>query len=189
MKETWLHGTRKSDEILQSGMKVITELKKRTDPGDFGTGIYFTKNVARAAYHGSGRIFRCEIDMTNVAELENPYRAFDEPKPDHASQLFRKLAFDTEGFVLMAIELQEDVFEKRTPGLMLTVSSYFPVEWRHSFAQRIREGFLQNGYTGLVGRNISGLEDFQEELVVFDPKIIKNCELVMLKPYFEREDV
>jgi len=72
--KTFYHGTTKSsaEQILKEGFK-IEKVGSRSDPGDFGEGIYVTLNKYVAKYVGDGTILHVVVDLSKFAFIDNPY--------------------------------------------------------------------------------------------------------------------
>lgn len=184
--EVWYHGA-KSDSILADRFQIIENLRHRTDPGDLGLGVYFSLDPQMSMRYGP-YLYRCVIQMDQVARIPNPYRLWAEPQRDFPSLLFRRLAFDREGGWHQEKVLgrgsrkirrlrkkhgYDDAF-KYPPGRMKTVHPSYHRTERFEVSQRIRDYFLKYGYTGIAMSAQNG------ELAVFDPKIIKDVQLVIL---------
>lgn len=178
MREIWYHGANKADDILATGFQVIDDVRHRTDPGDFGLGIYFTKDLRVALNYGQ-HIFKCEIVMDQLADIPNPYRLYEQPRPDLPSKIFRWLAFDHVGGPAYRQarrgKKQPRLLGEFGPGRMKTVHGSYTRAERMETTAKIREVFLRRGYTGILAREIHG-----QELAVFDPTIIKDCQLFII---------
>lgn len=183
--EIWYHGA-PNEGILSDRFQVIENLRKKTDPGDLGMGIYFSQDPRMSLHYGP-YLYRCLIDMSRVARIPNPYRLWAEPRTDFPSRLFRWLAFDQGGWSQEKIRERNSRRVRRcrrergfddvvnyAPGRMKTVHTSFNWVERLEASQKIRHYFLNHGYTGIA------MEAQNGELVIFDPNIIKDFSLTIL---------
>lgn len=126
----WFHGTPQEtwEKIQADGIDF--EVKRRSDPGDMGWGLYLTRNLPRARTYG-GVVIQVEILEVRFAYLQNPYflDGFDPIAPTTpVEKLFHGLVFQG--------------------GKMLTVNG--SKESREYTAKRVRDAFLAQGYLGII---------------------------------------
>jgi hypothetical protein len=150
--KTWYHGTTPANaaKIRAEGFDV--DAPRRSDPGDFGWGIYLTDRPSRARSYGR-EVLAVTIDESRFARLPNPYflKGLEQVEPRTAAEkLFYSAAFDDEGH-------------------MLTVSS----PDRVGAAKAVTRAFLAKGYAGIIGGPHT-LGDL--EVVVFDPSAVSVSE-------------
>lgn len=141
------HGTSFAGRIITSGFDISSA--RRNDPGDFGWGIYFTQQWARAQAYG--RVLQVEMDVSRFAVIPNPYflKGFERVSPvSEVEQLFHNLVFD--GDVMRTVNLRG--------------------EERVAAAHQVREVFLERGYKGILTRSDDG------EAVAFDPHVIRDIQ-------------
>ena len=144
--ELWYHGSPEAETIADHGFDI--DHARRNDSGDFGWGIYVVRSLARARCYGT--LLGVEVDTSNCAYIANPYflkkgtlTSIAPSTPEE--RLFHSLVFDKE-------------------DKMLTVTG--GKENRKNICKKVRNIFLENGYTGI-------LSDYQiGEMVIFDPTII-----------------
>lgn len=123
------HGTDEASaaRILSEGFDV--DALRRSDPGDFGWGVYLTSSLPRARAYGSV-VLEVEVDESRFARLPCPYFLDDfqrvEPETE-VERLFYSVAFDAE-------------------GEMLTIHS----PDREGVSKAVAKTFLEAGYDGLV---------------------------------------
>ena len=151
--QVFYHGSPDSKKILEQGIDILHP--KRTDAGDFGWGLYLTKNPKRAKVHGS--VLVITIDDARYAYIPNPY--FLEitkkiPPQTPIERLFYQLAFDAQGNM------------KTLHGT--------PAQ-RENVSKHIREVFLAQGYSGITTNRAD------QETVVFDAQTIKKIEPYLQK--------
>lgn len=151
--DTFLHGTSsaQAETILADGFDL--EAQRRSDPGDFGWGVYLTDRASRARAYGE-RVLQVTIDPTRFARITNPYflKGLEEVEPvTDVEKLFHGVAF--------------------RGGQMLVVKA--DSEERVAIARRIREAFIGAGYDGIIaGPDSNG----QCEVVVFRTEAIVSVE-------------
>jgi len=92
----YLHGTHPdtAEKVLADGFDV--EVPRRSDPGDFGWGVYLTSKLSRAKSYGS-TILEVEIDEVQFVRMTNPYflDGLKSVEPStFAEKLFHRIAFD-----------------------------------------------------------------------------------------------
>lgn len=141
--DLFFHGTAAWEKIRREGFEL--EAPRRSDPGDFGWGIYVTKQVGRAKCYGD--VICVVIKTGGLAHIENPYfiNGLTQFKPrTPLEELYYNLAFENDEPLL---------FRRKT-------------ELRAQTARNIRQGMMQAGYTGITTK-YSGCET-----VIFDPSII-----------------
>lgn len=143
---TFLHGTNADSvaRILVEGFSL--DVARRSDPGDFGWGIYLTDAPSRARCYGAV-VLSVEIDDSRFARIKNPYflEGLNEVQPvTPEEKLFHGVAF--------------------RDGSMLSVRASSDDE-RIVIARRIRKVFVEAGYAGIIaGPDKRG----QSEVVVFE---------------------
>lgn len=144
---TYFHGTSQADKVLADGFDI--EAPRRSDPGDFGWGIYLTDEPSRARAHGE--VLCVEINTTKYTHIKSPYflDGFKEVEPvTPEERLFHGVAF--EGNQMLSVVADS-------------------LEERVAIARRIREVFLEAGFDGIIaGPDNRG----QCEVVVFNPQTI-----------------
>jgi len=143
---TYFHGTSQADTVLADGFDI--EAPRRSDPGDFGWGVYLTDEASRARAYGE--VLSVEIDTTKYARIECPYflDGFQEVEPvTPEERLFHGVAFEGNQMLSVVADSLERV----------------------AIARRIREVFLEAGFAGIIaGPDNRG----QCEVVVFNLQTI-----------------
>lgn len=150
---SFFHGTseKNAESIERDGFDL--DALRRSDPGDFGWGIYLTDSIHRARAYGSA-VLEVAIKNGNFARISNPYflEGTESTKPEtDEEKLFYENAFDSD-------------------GNMLTIHGD-----RIAAAKNISRAFILNGYDGIIG-GPSALG--QIEVVVFQPKAIESIRRV-----------
>lgn len=135
------HGTtrERADAIERDGLD--PDATRRSDPGDFGMGIYLTARRSRAKAYGPA-VFRVEVDPSKLARISRPYflDGFKQVEPETPEErMFYAIAFDDR-------------------GEMLTVKGGN----REAVSRAVARAFLRAGYTGIATEHSGG------EVVVFD---------------------
>lgn len=145
---TLYHGSSAWEKILEVGFDL--EHPRRSDPGDFGWGLYLSANPARARSYG--KVLKVSLDPSRLAYISNPYflDRFErvEPKTEE-EKLFYGLVFD--GDIMKTVNLPSDL--------------------RVAAAKLVRQVFLEKGYTGIR----TSLDD--EETVLFSLSAIQRVSL------------
>ena len=143
------HGSVAPERVLQEGFRLVKP--RLGDPGDMGRGIYTTTRYSRAACYGQA-VLECRLDVTLYARIPNPYflHQLGELQPE---------TLDEHVFYALAFEHQD---EHRTA--MPTVNGN--AEERLAAAERVRDGMLAAGYTGIV-------TEYEGECVTYDLNTIQ----------------
>lgn len=145
---SWYHGTSGEDaaRILRAGIDV--ERERRSDPGDFGWGVYLAHDPERARSYGPV-VLEFLVEEAGLARIPNPYfvAGLDEVAPvTEAERRFHALAF-------------------APGGRMRTVQGRWAE--RVAASREIRDAFLAAGYAGIRSDYLGG------ETVIFDPSIVR----------------
>lgn len=142
-----LHGTNYPEKILQEGFSM--EAARRSDPGDFGWGIYLTNQKARAASYGT--ILQVHVDTSKMAFIKNPYFLNPDgslaPRATQEEKLF-----------------YEQVFPHGEDWMNTVLARG---DERVANCKRVRELFMGHGYTGIKTAWMD------QETVVFDLNVIQ----------------
>lgn len=141
MTDLFFHGTSKWATIRREGFQL--EAPRRSDPGDFGWGIYLTKDAARARSYGE--VICVVLDTGRLARIANPYfiKGLEPQKPQTPlEELYYSIAFAN--------------------GEMQTIHSAD----RAQAAKNIRTQMMAAGYTGIMSKYGGS------ETVIFEPRII-----------------
>ena len=142
------HGSVEPERVLQEGFRLVQP--RASDPGDMGRGIYTTTRYSRANCYGRA-VLECRLDVTWYARITNPYflHRLGELQPETLDEhVFYELAFQRRN--------------GRTD--MLTING--DKEERLAAAERVRDGMLAAGYTGIV-------TDYEGECVSYDLNTIQ----------------
>ncbi len=133
--DTYYHGTPSWNRILNLGFDM--EAPRRSDPGDFGWGIYLTQSKSRAKAYGT--VLKVAVDVSRFALIPNPYflKGWERVPPVSAEErLFHETVFN--GDQMATVNLQRDA--------------------RIEAAKKVRQVFMGHGYQGI---RISGYTDLQ----------------------------
>lgn len=126
------HGSVAPERVLQEGFRLVQP--RLGDVGDMGRGIYTTTRYSRAACYGQ-TVLECRLDVTRYARIPNPYflHQLGELQPE---------TLDEHVFYALAFRQSERGAD------MLTING--SKAERFAAAERVRDGMLSAGYTGIV---------------------------------------
>ena len=141
--------------IIERGFKL--EAERRSDPGDFGWGIYLTGHLSRAKAIGGKYVLEVEVELKNPLVFKSISEAYK-----FADEMALKLGITIHG----KGNTPEERFQDRVKN-----------------SKKWREYFLRQGYDGIIIYDPDPLwKGAPYEVVVFDLSAIKSVKPVPI-PY------